>query len=435
VTPAFSLDDYRLHNSARLEGRGPVVVSTPADRWAYAVEFPRSASAALGSTPVSVTVELTVLEGTIGIGCAGHDGAFIVERERSPADGATRVDFTLPSLDVCRSLIVRNTSPAHGASTVLIGAITTRPVPPEALAPPAIHLDVSVFDGFTPWSGVTAPGWLTDWLGTRTRAEVLSEWDQRPIVHTERHESPGVPLACRETVEWVSLFQALHAAGETFVVAELGAGWGPWLAAGALAARRTGRAYRLIGVEPEPTHFRWLRRHLDDNGIDPGRCRLIQAAVSTHAGACWLLVGDPQAWYGQTIWPDTHVTGIDGASVEPGTLVEVNRRSLLRAAAVDLETIVSDVPVVDYMHLDIQGSELDVLATAPELLRERVRIVDVSTHSEPIERDLRRLFTSMGWRCRADIPMRTTVLLCSDAGAPVPVPFVDGHQVWVNGRL
>jgi hypothetical protein len=87
------------------------------------------------------------------------------------------------------------------------------------------------------------------------------------------------------------------------------------------------------------------------------------------------------------------------------------------------------------MHLDIQGSELDVLAAHPELLQERVGMITVATHSELIDRGLRRLFASLEWTARYDVPIGGTALVRVGDDAPVEVPFHDGVQMWVNPAL
>ncbi len=97
--------------------------------------------------------------------------------------------------------------------------------------------------------------------------------------------------------------------------------------------------------------------------------------------------------------------------------------------------MLAGVDRVDYMHLDIQGSELDVLAAYPELLQERVGMVTVATHSELMERGLRRLFASLEWTARYDVPIGGTALVRVGGEAPVEVRFHDGVQMWVNRAL
>ena len=427
----FSLSDYRLHNTGTLEGNGPVLISTPPQRWAYAVEFPAQQDAGPAPAALIVTVDLTVRHGVVGIGCVGADQQFLVERQWSEEDGDTRLELAIPPGAACAALIVRNATPGSTASQVEIRSITTREAMEEARWP-EIALDPAIWAPFTPWSGLAPAGYVVNWLGVRSRIEYQERWSAVAEHRTDRWKSPRLHTDHASGLEWVSLLVAARQAGETFVVAELGAGWAPWLAAAVAVARQTGRDYRLIGVEAEPTHFRWMQEHLLDNEIDPGRCRFIEAAVSARSGACWFAVGRPMEWYGQSIASEADVS--DDAPI--GTLAKArDGTTLRRTRVVDLDEVLAGVDRVDYMHLDIQGSELDTLGAHPELLQERVRMVMVGTHSELMDRGLRRLFGSMGWTARYDVPIGGTALVRVGDEAPVEVRFDDGVQLWVNPAL
>jgi FkbM family methyltransferase len=426
----FSLADYRLHNTGRLEGDGPVRISTPPQRWAYAVEFPARQDAAPSSTGMVVTIDLTVRAGTIGVACVAADGAILVESECDSRGGDTPVELSLPSGVSCRTLIVRNTSPDGVASHVEIRSIRVHEAAGEACR--EIALDPAIWARFTPWSGLAPAGYVMDWVGVRTRADIWQGTAGLPEYREERWEVAELETDGRDVLDWVALLAAVQTAGDTFVVVELGAGWGKWLAAAAAVASRTGRDYRLLGVEAEPTHFAWLARHLDDNGIDRGRCRLVEAAVGARAGACWFRIGRPVEWYGQSIAADAGVAAGDDAPL--GTVVEGPDATLRRTRLVDLDEVLADIGRVDYLHMDIQGSELDVLSANPRRLHERVRMLTVATHSELIDRGLRRLFTSLGWVCRYEVPLRGVVLLRIGASA-ARVQFLDGFQLWINPAL
>jgi hypothetical protein len=86
---------------------------------------------------------------------------------------------------------------------------------------------------------------------------------------------------------------------------ELGAGVGRWTvhAAAAIRRYRPELKYRLVAVEAEPTHFRWLSQHARANGLHcwshTGSCRLVEAAVSGATGREPFYVGDPGAGTGR----------------------------------------------------------------------------------------------------------------------------------------
>ncbi len=100
----------------------------------------------------------------------------------------------------------------------------------------------------------------------------------------------------------------------SFTMVELGAGWGRWIVNAAVALRQIDpeRPFLLVGVEAEPTHFEWLRRHLLDNGIDPDRHTLVRAAVAPTEGRVKFQRGDAAGWYGQSIERDDPAAKLSG---------------------------------------------------------------------------------------------------------------------------
>lgn len=123
---AFSFTRRVIHNAAVVSGDGPFVISTPADRWGYAVELPVSEGPGTHPNPVVVWVSLTVMRGTVRVGCIGQDEDFVVEAQRTPADGETTIALPLASLTQCRSLVFRN-GPSDGVvSEARVWSISVR---------------------------------------------------------------------------------------------------------------------------------------------------------------------------------------------------------------------------------------------------------------------------------------------------------------------
>ena len=83
--------------------------------------------------------------------------------------------------------------------------------------------------------------------------------------------------------------------------------------------------------------------------------------------------------------------------------------------------------MVDFIDLDIQGSEFTVLAVAIIDLCEKVKRIHIGTHGKDIEDRLRDLFVSAGWINIFDFSTGSTV--DTDFGL---VTFGDGVQSWVN---
>jgi FkbM family methyltransferase len=212
-----------------------------------------------------------------------------------------------------------------------------------------------------------------------------------------------------EFFDSLSLLESVADGSGPYVMIELGAGFGRWPAFAAQLCRGVGRPIgRLVACEAEPKHFRWLRQHLRDNGVDPAYSAVIEAAVSDRRGKTPFYVGAAAEWYGQS-----NVRNSIGS--EPFGLAGWLRRRVgagrvmervAMADTVALADIVTDCPpVVDFMHVDIQGSEFDVFRPAMELMTAKVRRVHAGTHSpdtaaaagRDLDGLLADLFRKLGW--------------------------------------
>jgi len=426
----FSLRRQVVHNGAIVRGEGPWEVLTTPEQWAYALELP--AASDTPTSPLVVRFDVTVTKGAVGVAALGHDGSILFEDECVPADGRMVIEHVLPL--GYRSIVFRNRAAGGVCSSALIESVQTREATANEVRP-EIVIDPGVFAPYKPWTGTTPAGYTTGWLGVRTRADVLAySAECLAAYNRERLEVPDL-LDSENVLDWVPLLEAVNAARHTFVMIALGAGWGRWLSVGAFASEQTGREYRLVGVEAEPQHFEWMERHFHENNLKREWSRLICAAASGRSGTCWFQVGNAAAWYGQSIVSDDEVAqaGTDGAQV--ASEIEHMGIRLRRVRAVDMEEIIGDLGIVDYIHLDIQGSELDVLSARPDLLQARVKMINIGTHSERIERRLRQYFGALGWTCRYDVPLKTKVLIRCGGEASREVEFGDGVQVWRNVTL
>lgn len=284
---------------------------------------------------------------------------------------------------------------------------------------------------------VTCPnGFHCDFLGVKTRHSFYSGMLAEAVLI----RPPDYPAFDEEYFEWVDILEAVEQASDTFVMIELGAGYGRWCARAAAAVRRKANClFHCVAVEAEPAHFRWIHDHFRDNDIDPDEHDLIWAAVGAMPGFVPFWVGAADDWYGQAI-----ATG-DESPLFPG--VKARRRLRARSAlgrppivpnedravtwvpCVTLADVIAPYPKVDLIDLDVQGAEYDVLASAIDLLNERVRRIHIGTHSQAIEEQLRRLFAAHKWQAVNDYPGQSTSQ--TEYG---PIQFGDGVQTWVNPR-
>jgi FkbM family methyltransferase len=288
-----------------------------------------------------------------------------------------------------------------------------------------------VLDSFGSWHGWVEPGWDVNFLGVRTRVAYFSLYEQLADFSQGREREAGPPIPNEDYFEWIALLEAVAEAEGSFTMVELGAGWGKWIVNGVAALRARGALpYRVVGVESEPTHFRWMKQHLDDNGVDLGRARLIEAAVAGEDGSVWFHVGAAADWYGQAIAAeppeatprlrDRLARSLLRREPEPSA-----ERSVQRVRAVSVRTVLEGLDRVDLVDVDIQGAEAEALEPAAAVLDEKVKRIYVATHSRENEARVRAVFGDLGWTCAYDFP--------GGEASNTPwgtIMFEDGAQVW-----
>jgi len=281
---------------------------------------------------------------------------------------------------------------------------------------PIHHL---VFTNFKQFKGEIDPAFQVNFLGVVTRNSFIAG-----LVASLGQELPtfdpaipvSYPVFDEEYFEWIDLLEAVLGADKKFTMIELGAGYGRWLVNAAFAVKHYHGELpiKLIGLEAEPTHFRWMRQHFLDNGIDPGQHELIHSAVDEREGTVYFHTGKPDEWYGQSI------------AQELDSLPE----SVIQVKATTLNEILRDVDSVDLVDLDVQGAELAVLRSAIEELNGKVRRIHIGTHGCNIEQGLRELFGKHEWFKVNDYPCNS--LHITKWGK---ISFGDGVQTWLNPRL
>lgn len=279
------------------------------------------------------------------------------------------------------------------------------------------------------------PEFDVDFLGVRTRRA----FDAGMKNARNAPQTPSYPPFDNEYFEWIDVLEAVEEATDTFVMIDLGAGYGRWSVRAALALRQRGACqFTCAAVEAEPDHFRWLCHHLHDNDLHPSDHELIWGAVTAQPGLVPFWIGNASGWYGQAVAEHP---------VNPPPGIRARRRLRARSAlgmppvsatdeavvwvpSITLREVLAAYPRVDLIDMDIQGAELDVVTSAIDLLTQRVRRVSIGTHSASIEEGLRQLFQSEGWQNRNDYQCHSTAV--TPYGE---IHFGDGVQTWVNPLL
>ena len=122
---AIPTDLVVCHNQSRIIQGAGLSVTTPAARWAYAAEFPiHRIAGQLPAGRIIVRVEARVEVGSVGIGCIGEDGQYIVEIEVSPRSPSPYIDLLIDKAQSLRSVVVRNTSELSNPSRIAVAGIT-----------------------------------------------------------------------------------------------------------------------------------------------------------------------------------------------------------------------------------------------------------------------------------------------------------------------
>ena len=160
-----------------------------------------------------------------------------------------------------------------------------------------------VFLKFTPFEGVVPAGFRAEFTGALVSTSFKDS--DRPNTMMPRSITTAYPTANEDYFEYVSVLKSINSARGSFVMAELGAGYGAWIVTAYKAIRQLKEkkdlSVFLVGVEADPAHFRMMHEHFRINGLDPRDHLLVQAAVTDHDGEVWFTTGSPREWWGQAV--------------------------------------------------------------------------------------------------------------------------------------
>jgi len=281
-----------------------------------------------------------------------------------------------------------------------------------------------VFAGVKPWAGQVPKGYTVDFLGTLTDANFRQAFTGDPTAISERHVQTRLPSLDEsgewwfETVNWVA---AAREASDRFVMITLGA----WHGSQAVGSQRALQQinpmpYKLVAVEPVPENVALVRRHFQNNGIDPDAHWIVpmavsgctdpvlfaivpqrfgpQNCVSTNEGLAREryyrdLVGTGKTKQALSDLLLRNSTGITVAG-EGGGLLQGEIRYV---SAITLNELLGPFDKVDYLESDIQESEKLVFPPFMDLLKRKVRRIHIGTHGKQTHWTLHDLFAREGW--------------------------------------
>ncbi|MBT4690611.1 MAG: hypothetical protein HOK21_20835 [Rhodospirillaceae bacterium] len=278
-----------------------------------------------------------------------------------------------------------------------------------------------------PWRGTCTEGSFANFLGVMTDLEYVARHHPSNIEQSNGESTTVVhppKVTDGETFfEFAAINKAILEAKERFVMLELGGGY----AARSVDAHRLLQTLnpmpcQLVIVEAEPTHFHWAKCHMAANGIDPQDHWLINAAVSTDCHPKMFMHG-AGLFYNSFVDPRdvdeivAEIVKIDGTEQVVRNLMIGGRCGIqmpYKSAAgqdlfdysfvstLSLTDILTPLPLVDLIDMDIQGAEDVVIAPAIEMLNRRVKRLHIGTHGGDVHRGLWDLFFEHEWICEFD---------------------------------
>ena len=229
-----------------------------------------------------------------------------------------------------------------------------------------------------------------------------------------------------EGIEYAALLDAFEnrRLKSRFTAVEVGSGWGPWIGlAGVLAKNHAVENLCLIGAEASAERYALMLRHLKANGL----IAEASTTIRTFHGAVWTHDGEVQ-------FPDDNVEDMGSAATDTASKTDYRGHSieLKSTACSKLSSLCSGAGEIDFLHMDVQGSEYELISSEIEWLSQNVRSIMLATHSRIIEGAIMDLLGNAGWTLRREKPcrFRLTDDLTSWAGRTE----ADGSQHWFNLR-
>ena len=240
-----------------------------------------------------------------------------------------------------------------------------------------------IFDLFKPVNSVSSGEHMYDYLGAATRASYKRGWAKH--VHAAgKSLTPSRPAVNEHYFDWTATLTAVARSRGTFRMAELGAGWAPWLVRGALAAKQKSaiKKIELLGIEADTVHFEWMKEHFRDNGLDPDKHHLLHGAAAGQSGTLsFPVIDEPDVVYGASLRGAK--AGVPCIEVRAYTIPEI---------------LAFFSGPLDFLHVDIQAAEYETLPPAMADLKKGVKSIMIGTHtSETMHDGLVEQFRSAGW--------------------------------------
>lgn len=262
-----------------------------------------------------------------------------------------------------------------------------------------------------------------DFMGTRTRKEIdPSNPLQAGLSLSGRsgydRRDPTLPMVPSEDYyEWRDLLAAIAASGEVFRMIELGAGYGRWCANAVGAIRNlVGRprpAFHVTAVETKTSNCADMARHFADNAIEPSCYAIVNAAVvgdSAKGRDTFVLLDSLGGWeglkFGAGIDAREQLAAMFPKGQDVATFIarrpdgSIQAQQTYQRCATATLAEIGGGHVIDFLDIDVQGAEGDIVAESIDYLCAHVRHMHIGTHGAEIERRILPILINSGWRIR-----------------------------------
>lgn len=275
-----------------------------------------------------------------------------------------------------------------------------------------------ILNKFPRFKGQCKNNCIVDFLGI----QYCEPYEKIPTGLGERYLETTYPEISEEYFEWIDILQSALHSKNSYLMFEIGAGYGRWGLRAWKAAKTCGvKQPQIVCVEAEPDHARWIDLHFKKNQVPVENYKIIEAAISDEDGQAdffvqwpgWSRERSSKEWYGQALakapW--------DGAATIPVKKMSVNKL---------LEPYKNQI--IDLIDMDIQGEEQTIIPYLVPFL-DNIKMIHIGTHGREIEENIKKTLANDNFFLERDFSCGKSCLIQGQL-----VPFVDGSQTWKNKK-
>ncbi|MCF4967966.1 FkbM family methyltransferase [Nostoc sp. CMAA1605] len=143
-----------------------------------------------------------------------------------------------------------------------------------------------------------------------------------------------------------------------------------------LASTLVGAKGKVFSFEPMPTNIKYLKQHLQLNSIP--NVTVVESAVSDK-------------------------TGIDYFELNSSTFQgQLSSKGSLQVQTVSIDNLIAkgEIPVPDYIKIDVEGAEMKVFTGAKTMLSNAHPTIFLATHSDELHQQCIEFLTSLGYKIK-----------------------------------